>query len=394
MKILVTTDLFPTPSNPNRGIFIFQWAKHLAQKVDLTILQAVWIPREATISAETLENFGTHFEVPPRRDNEFTWYQIPLKMPRYDRLWRRGLIFGAAAEKYLQGRLTGFDLFVGQMGIPGGFVAVKLGKKYNKKSLVGLRGSDVTSYLYKPVLKNFAFWTYRRADAIVTVSQALRQQLIELKIPATRISVIYNGINPIFQPMEQKVAREYLHLPEGNIILFVGNLIRIKDWHTLIEGLKILFQTTVGKCYLIGDGEDRVLIEKKIKQENLNDKIILVGNVPHTALLYWYNAADVLCLPSLREGIPNVILEAFACGRPVVASDIIGNREIVREGVNGFLHRMGDSQSLAEALKKALDTDWNTTSICSTVRDFTWVQNTNHYLDILKKMSSKSLDLP
>ncbi len=391
MKLLVTTDLFPTPVNPNHGIFIFQWAKHLAQKVELTILQAVWSPRDATISAETLANFKRHFAL---FDNEFTWYQMPLKMPRYDRLWRRALIFRTAAEKYLQGRLSRFDLFIGQMGIPGGFVAVQLGKKYDKKSLVGLRGSDVTSYLYKPILKNFAFWTYHQADAIVTVSQALRQQLLELKIPANKISVIYNGINPIFQPMEQKVAREYLHLLEGKIILFVGNLIRLKDWHTLIEGLKILFQTMVGRCYLIGEGEDRSLIEKKIEQENLNDKIILLGDILHTELLYWYNAADVLCLPSLREGIPNVILEALACGRPVVASDIIGNREIVREGVNGFLHRVGDSQSLAATLKKVLDMDWNTTSICSTVRDFTWAQNTNHYLDILKKMSLKSLDLP
>lgn len=389
LKVLALTDLFPTPWKPNHGIFIFQWAKHLAEKVELTVLQAVWMPPHEEMSPEISDNFKSNFT---SFTNEFTWYQIPLPMPRLDRLWRRGLIFRAAAEKFLHTQRSEYDVLIGQMGIPGGYAAVSLGRKYNKKSLVGLRGSDVTSYLYQPVLKHFALWTYRQADAIITVSQALQRQLLDFKIPASKIRVVYNGINPLLRPLKQQEARQYLHIPEGKIILFVGNLIRLKGWPTLIEALKILFATTKGHCYLIGDGEDRDLIVKKVEQENLKDRIHLVGKVPHSELLYWYNAADVLCLPSLREGIPNVILEACACGRPVVASDISGNREVIREGVNGYLHRVGNSRSLAATLAKAFDTHWDAASIRATVGDFTWAQNTEHYLETLKALSPDDLD--
>jgi len=383
MKILVLTDLFPEPANPNHGIFIYQWAKHLSQKVDLTVLQTVWTTKQQLLTSESLEIFRKNFS---NYSDQFIWRQIPIKIPYYDRLWLRALFFHHSVKKYFKKYLNDFDLLIGQMGVPGGFVAVKLACQYNKKTIVGLRGSDVTSYPFQPILRRMVLWTYRRADILVTVSNDLRQKLIDLDFDSSKIEVIHNGIDSFFSPLPKTEARRYLNLSNTRIIIFIGYLIARKDWLTLIEGVKIFSQITACKCYLIGTGEDRLLIEKKIRDEKIEDRIILIGNVAHHVLKYWYNAADVLCLPSKREGIPNVVLESFACGIPVVASNIAGNCEIVKEGKNGYLFNVGDKQSLVKSLQKVFEMKWNPDIIVNSVRNFTWQKNTLDYIRIIKNL--------
>lgn len=379
MKILVITDLFPTPENPNHGIFIYQWAYHLAYKVNMTIYQAVWENKSNPITERTLKGFCNAFSEAPM---PFRWIQCSIKFFPIDRIWIRNIQFLRKIKKEKNVEITDYDVIIGQMGCPGGYVAVKIARKYNKPSIVGLRGSDVTSYLKTFVLKKMALWTYRNCTKIVTVSEDLKKRIIGKGIDEDKIRVIKNGINPIFRILDKDASRKRLQLPNTKIILFVGHLIKTKGINYLIEALANFDKNINFKLYLIGSGEKKENFIQIIKEKNLSKVADFVGTVKHSELVNWYNAADVLCLPSLREGIPNVILESLACGTPVVATNIGNNSEIIGKS-SGILVEPRNIKQLRDALQKALIKKWNRNQISNSVKDFSWENNIYKYLEII-----------
>jgi glycosyltransferase involved in cell wall biosynthesis len=113
--------------------------------------------------------------------------------------------------------------------------------------------------------------------------------------------------------------------------------------------------------------------------------VFLLGARPHEEIPLWMNACDVLCLPSLSEGLPNVALEAMACGLPVVASRVGGVPELVRDGINGFLVSPSNPGALADALRHVLGTKWDRASICASVSQFDWETNASAMLEHLQR---------
>ncbi|HCL00652.1 MAG TPA: hypothetical protein DHW42_11185 [Candidatus Marinimicrobia bacterium] len=382
MKILLFTDLFPTHQNPNHGIFIFQWAYHIAQKIDMTVYQAVWEDKSNPVTEETLEGFCNAFSKDPL---PFRWIQRSIKYFPIDRIWIRNIQFLRKIKKEKNIKIADYDVIIGQMGCPGGYVATKIAKYYNKPSIVGLRGSDVTRYLKTFVLGKIALWTYRNCTKIVTVSEDLKKRIIRKGINENKIHVIKNGINPIFRILDKETSRKALQLPNTKIILFIGHLIKTKGIDYLIEALTNFDKNINFKLYLIGSGEEKENFIQIIKEKNLSEVADFVGSVNHSELVYWYNAADVLCLPSLREGIPNVILEALACGTPVVATDISNNSDIINKS-NGILVEPKNSIQLASALKKVLSNTWDRTEISESVNNFNWNKNSIKYFELIKKV--------
>jgi glycosyltransferase involved in cell wall biosynthesis len=383
MKILTITDLFPTPNTPTHGIFIFQWAYHLAQNVDVTVYQAVWEDKSNPLTEKTLEGFRSAFSEYPL---PFRWIQCSIKFFLIDRIWIRNIQFLRKIKKERNIKIADYDVIIGQMGCPGGYVATKLAKKYNKPSIVGLRGSDVTGYLRRPILKQMALWTYKNCSKIVTVSEDLKKQIIRQGIDENKIYVIKNGINPVFRILDKETSRKTLQLPNTKIILFIGHLIKIKGIDYLIEALANFGKNINFKLYLIGSGEEKENFINIVKEKNLSGVVDFVGSVNHSELVDWYNAADVFCLPSLREGIPNVILESLACGTPVVATNIGNNSEIIGKST-GILVEPQNSQQLRDALQKSLIVKWNRNKISNSVKVFSWKNNIYKYLKIINSLA-------
>jgi len=382
MKVLVLTDLFPEPANPNHGIFIYQWAFHLAQKCDLTVYQVIFRERNRPVSDPDLVSFRENF----RPNQCFAWTQRIKIIARFDRIWRRSLQFYRQVETDLASSIQEFDLIIGQMGCPGGYAAARLAKKYGKKSVVGLRGSDVNTYLDRPVLKRFMRRTLNQADRLVTVSAALKTELLRRGYPESKISVIYNGVDEtIFHSLNQTESRRKLNLePDTKYLLFVGTLSRRKGIDLLLSAFAAINRPDV-KLIFIGQGGDRHLIENFIAEHSWQDRILRPGVVPHAQLPLWYAAADVIALPSLAEGVPNVILEALALGKPVVASAVGGIPEILENYSGGLLCQPSDPGSLIQAIENALDYSGKIESS----RKLTWKTNSEHYMQIFKEISAK-----
>jgi glycosyltransferase involved in cell wall biosynthesis len=224
-----------------------------------------------------------------------------------------------------------------------------------------------------------------RAAAVVVVSRALRERLISLGIPAQKVRLLYNGVDTKrFRPLDRQWARRTLGIPEDHrLLLFVGNLKEAKGPGIFVEALGHLIRNgAAASGCLVGEGPYQAVVEEKIQTYRLGERIRLVGRVEHDEMPTWYAAADAVCLPSLMEGVPNVVLEALACGRPVVATEVGGISEVM-DGTCGVLVPARDPVTVASGLAEVLQHSWDPATLAGRVAHLSWDANARDLARIL-----------
>jgi len=197
-------------------------------------------------------------------------------------------------------------------------------------------------------------WLSYYTTAIITVSEAVKKSLTEyIGISASRITVVYNGLEDIaVQKIDNRdKVRVMLGLaPDDFVICCLGRLVQMKGHRYLIEALSEVRKRQVRcKCLIIGDGPEKQKIEQQVKAMGLDDAVKLLGarrDIPELL-----SAVDLAVVPSiLKEGLPLVLVEASVMSLPLVATDIGGSPEIVKDGLNGFIVEPKDAQALAEKI--------------------------------------------
>ena len=185
---------------------------------------------------------------------------------------------------------------------------------------------------------------------------------------------ISNGFSTIFRPMDSRACRTELGLPENRrIILSVGNLEVIKGHRHLIPAIRnIVREYPDLLCVIVGNGPQRAALEKQIVDEGLSEHVMLAGNKPHNEIPLWMNACDLFVLPSLNESFGIVQIEAMACGKPVIATNTPGSREIIVSDRHGLFCQPGDEDDLAEKICIGLEKDWNREEILQFAEKFSW----------------------
>jgi glycogen synthase len=171
----------------------------------------------------------------------------------------------------------------------------------------------------------------RQADAVVTVSQNIADTLANDGIDPRKLRVVRRGVDrAVFAPGDRVTARRGLGLPEsGNVFIAVGRLVPVKGHSDLLQACRLLAARRVSfQCHLIGDGPLKGELQRQIMQLGLSNVVHLQGAQTQSELVEWYRAANLTVLPSLSEGVPNVLMESMACGTPFVASDVGGVAEI------------------------------------------------------------------
>ena len=198
---------------------------------------------------------------------------------------------------------------------------------------------------------------YPRADAIVAVSRGVQRELAQLiGISEERIPLIYN---PIWTPellakMEGPLAHPWFSEGAPPVILAAGTFKIQKDFFTLLEAFARLRRIRKLRLLLLGDGPLRPLLERRVRELGIAADVALPGFVDN--VLPWMRRASAFVLSSRWEGLPGVLLEAMACGCPVVSTDCpSGPREILDGGRFGPLVPVGDADALAEAIGRVLD---------------------------------------
>jgi glycosyltransferase involved in cell wall biosynthesis len=203
------------------------------------------------------------------------------------------------------------------------------------------------------------------AAGVITVSEELRQRAIALGIPPGKVTTILNGCDAsVFYPGDRDQARRLVSCDgNGELILYVGNLIRSKGLAELMDAFSGLLKSRPGvRLALIGKGAYGETILRRAAAAGVGDRLMMLGHQGSTTVAHWMRAADVFCLPSYSEGCANVIIEALVCGRPVVATNVGGIPELIDESC-GILVPAHDSGQLQLALQAALSRQWDTNRI-------------------------------
>jgi glycosyltransferase involved in cell wall biosynthesis len=235
-----------------------------------------------------------------------------------------------------------YDLCHAFFGIPCGYLAMKLGLPY----IVSLRGSDVPFYNRRFYWPDRLFFRYlskkiwRKAHKVIANSAGLKE-LAQSACPGQEIDVIGNGVDlQEFCPADENKKEV-----GGKIrLISVGRLIERKGYRYLIEALKDLPDVDL---QLIGEGNLRKELEELAFKYGI--PVQFLGNISHQHLPRYLLQADIFVLPSLNEGMSNSVLEAMACGLPVITTDTGGSKELVQG--NGFLVKKGDAQDLRRAIE-------------------------------------------
>jgi glycosyltransferase involved in cell wall biosynthesis len=158
-----------------------------------------------------------------------------------------------------------------------------------------------------------------------------------------------------FRVMDQRACRQQLGLPQDKkIVLFAGSLEKVKGLRYLLEAWEQLAAGGKALLVLVGDGSRKAAVLASLEKRGLRGSVLVQGAKPCAEVPVWMNAADAVCLPSIREGYPNVLLEAIACGKYTVATAVGGIPEIITSSATGLLVPPGDSGTLAGALRQAL----------------------------------------
>lgn len=398
MRLLLYSSQFPTPRDPNGGIFTAQLAGALAKQAELSVVCPLpWRPdvswarnsqawrRYAGVPStarhgELLVHYPKYF-MPPRISGSLQpWLQVLGVSGLLGRLHRR----------------AGFDAINAHWIYPDGVAAVWMARRLGIPVMLTALGSDINVYANYPSRRKQILWAFRHADHISAVSAELVEFIKAMGVEPEKLSFIGNGVDSgkFFLPESRSVQslRQRLGLlAERKYLLFVGRLHPVKGLSCLLEALSLLnsrgsldFDTI-----LVGEGALRAECERYISEHDLTGKVRLVGEIPHANVHEWLQASDVLCLPSLMEGMPNVVLEAQACGVPVVASRVGGIPAMMGPGT-GVLVEPRDPNQLAEALERALRIAWDREVIARTAGLQSWETVASRYLAVIEDVAKRA----
>ena len=232
-----------------------------------------------------------------------------------------------------------------------GLVAYMATRLWRRPLVLSVRGSDI-HLVEHGLMARLHRKIYACMDVVVAVSEDIAAKLETMGVPRDKVRVVPNGVDRRFRPGNRQVARRRFDLPAGGFIaLFVGLLIPIKGLDILVEALA-KSQTGELLCLLVGDGPLASDLQHQAADLGVGDRLRFVGRQSSEEIPHWMAAADVLVLPSRSEGRPNVVLEAQACGIPVVATAVGGTPELVRDGETGLLLEPDDPQALATAIDR------------------------------------------
>lgn len=374
MRVLVLSSIYPNAAQPTHGVFVRQRVRTVAAHCSVEVVAPIpWFPFNRLIRGRARS------EAPGRESDG----AIRVHHPRVFSLPAIGksldaLFYFLSIAPFIRRlrRQAPFEVIDAHFAYPDGVAAVLLGLALSRPVMLTVRGNEVVweRFFWRRLQMRFAL---RRAR-VVAVSPHLRD--LALRLGASHVRTIPNGIDPsLFHPRERHVAREALGLPLGRpLLVSVGGFVADKGHELILDLLPRLRRTIPSLLYVAvgntGGGESRLThIRDRVRREGLDDHVRLAVDRPHDEIGLWLAAADVFCLATSREGCPNAVLEALACGIPVVTTDIPGNRVIVREGENGHLVPYFDAPAFSDAIVAAFERPWDRTAIHRTMTR-TWEQ--------------------
>ncbi|XXX81898.1 glycosyltransferase family 4 protein [Sorangium sp. So ce134] len=376
LRVLWVTRIFPNRVEPLSCAFQRQQLAALSRRCEVEVLAAIpYHPGVSLLGGRTRP--GRLTAVPERDEID----GVPVVHPRAPYLPGAGRVLAPVnAPLYLAGllphvpRLRGrFDVVLGAWLYPDACAAALLARMLGLPYAVKAHGTDVNVVARWRSVRPLVGGALRSAAYAIGVSRPMVDALAALGAPRDRAVLVRNGVDrALFCPADRGAARRELGLPErGRIVTFVGNVLREKGIHELVRAFEALDRDGGEPVHLVvvGDGPERASVEQAALRRECarapadrrdgRGRIIAVGARPLARVARHLAATDLLALPSWAEGTPNVVLEALAAARPVVATSVGGIPDVVTPGRTGLLVPPRDAGALGRALRDALERTWD-----------------------------------
>ena len=383
LKIAVITRYFPSSAEPWQGRSAYQILRVLSRKADVQVFfPNAKYPSWLKPRSRSYDRLDPSYSPP---DVKVSYYDYPA-LPLVSRPFN-----GWMAARVLLPSVRSFapDLILSYFLYPEGYAALKIGRALSVPAVARSMGSDINR-IGDPISAMHTRTVLREADFLVTVSGDLRKKALAMGAPPEKTRAILNGCDlSVFHVSDRLEARRKLHIdPATEAVVYIGRMDVKKGLRELVEAAVSLHSERANlHVYLIGEGPDKPLIESAIQDNKAASYIHALPSCTFDDVAVWMAAADLVTLPSYMEGCPNVILEALASGRPVVATNVGGIPEILSDEC-GRLVPPRDSGALAQALASVLDRSWDAQAI-SANGSRSWEAVAAELLEIFESLLSK-----
>jgi len=360
LKIAVVTAHYPSSAEPTRGRPAYQTLRVLSRQCEVEVFYPhAAYPPLLKPKSRTYDSLDHAYTLPGVTAHYYDYPVLPM-ISRPFNGWVAGRALLPHVKRFHPDLIFSYCLY------PDGYAGLTIAKALSVPFAAMGVGSDVHSIHDRFSLQHTKT-LLREADLLLAISGDLRNRMISLGADPAKTRTVISGSDPeVFHVRDRGEARAQLHIdPSTEAVVFIGRMDLRKGLRELVEAASsIKPQRPNLHVYLVGDGPDTPLIESAIAAHNAGEFIHLLPGCTFDQVAIWMAASDLVTLPSYMEGCPNVVLEALACGRPVVATNVGGIPELMSNAC-GRLVPPRDPQSLAKALSSTLDSTWDPSSIAS-----------------------------
>jgi glycosyltransferase involved in cell wall biosynthesis len=382
VRILTITTLYPNAQMPSHGVFVENRLRQLVKtgRLQATVVAPVpWFPFGSSIFGR----YGQTTKIPTTEKR----HGLRVDHPRFIVVPKLGmsvapLFLYKALRRHVREALSdgeGFDLIDAHYVYPDGVAATWLSASLNKPVVVTARGSDLNLIAKYRVPRLLIKHAFSRCASVVAVSQALADSARALAGPDVPVEFLRNGVDlDQFREMDREHVRRELKLT-GPTLISVGNLVALKGHELIIEAISLLPGTELLIC---GEGPMKKELRQRAWRCGVADRVRILGLIKHEELHRYYSAADVLVLASVREGWPNVVLEAMACGTPVAATAVGAVPDFVDHPHAGRVIYDRSAAAIASAVQALLRNPPSRDHVRKYASQFSWDVTTSRLLSL------------
>jgi glycosyltransferase involved in cell wall biosynthesis len=369
LRVLTLSTLYPDSGRPSFGLFVERQTLALAARPGIEV--EVVAPAGLPPWPMTLHPHYRPRTLLPAKEKR---HGLAVHRPRF-RTWpgfgAAGAARSLAAAVLDLARALACDVIDAEFFWPDGVAAMHVAAALGLPFSVKARGSDIHYWGGRPAIAAQMLEAGRRAGGLLAVSAALKRDMAALGMPEARIRVHHTGIDlERFRPVDRAAAKRGLGV-EGPLIVSAGNLVALKGQRLAVEALAHLPDATL---LIAGEGPERASLEALIAARGLAGRARLLGSVPPASMPELLAAADLMVLPSEREGLANVWIEALACGTPILIADVGGAREVLDRPEAGRLVER-DPAAIAAAAAEMLASPRDPASVRKAAERFSWNRN-------------------
>jgi teichuronic acid biosynthesis glycosyltransferase TuaC len=391
IKTLLFSTLYPSSARPIHGIFVETRLRELLKsgRVQTQVVAPVpwfpsahprfgeWARMAATPSFEERNGIAVHhprYLLPPKVGQNIAPFMLAAgALPTIRRMIASGF---------------DFDVVDAHFWYPDVVAASIIARKIGKPFVGTARGSDITLYRQYAWPRRLLGQALRQSSGNIGVCTDLVNQMIELGAAPEISHAMRNGVDlQRFAPLDRQLARQSVGLdPDDCVLLSVGHLIERKGHHLAIS---LLPHLPKAKLLIIGSGPLRTELEAQAHQIGVQDRVRFEGQQPNEKLKTYYSAGDVLILASSFEGWANVLLEAMACGTPVVATRVNGTPEAITQPVAGRMADVRDVPHLLAALQDLLANHPDRAAVRAYAEGFSWEETTRLQCELFERIAQQ-----